>query len=77
MAAVSSQILRLTAAPQEAAYEWRALLSSLPDPQVNPSRDSMAKFLAAHTRSTGSDAATARRRYRGTGAKRRFNPGAA
>jgi hypothetical protein len=44
---VSSQILRLTAAPQEAAYEWQALLSSLPDPQVNPSRDSMAKFLAA------------------------------
>jgi hypothetical protein len=47
MAAVASQILRLTRAPREEAYEWRALLSSVPDPQIHPDRDSMAKFLAA------------------------------
>jgi len=47
MAAVASQILGLTAAPVEQAYEWRALATSLPDPKIHPSRDSMAKFLAA------------------------------
>jgi hypothetical protein len=47
MAAVASQVLRLTAAPEEEAYEWRSLLRSLPDPQIPPARDSMAKFLAA------------------------------
>jgi hypothetical protein len=47
MAAVASQILRLTTAPEEEAYEWRALLRSLPNPQIHPARDSMAKFLAA------------------------------
>ncbi len=28
-------------------YEWHSLLRSLPDPQIHPARDSMAKFLAA------------------------------
>lgn len=47
MAAVASQILRLTAAPEEKAYEWRSLLRRLPDPRIHPARDAMAKFLAA------------------------------
>jgi hypothetical protein len=47
MAAVASQILRLTAAPEEETYEWRSLLRSLPDPQIQPARDSMANFLVA------------------------------
>ena len=47
MAAVTSQILRLTAAAEEGVYEWRSLLRSLPDPQIHPARDSMAKFLVA------------------------------
>ena len=47
MAAVASQILRLTAAPEERAYEWRSLLRRLPDPRIHPARDAIAKFLAA------------------------------
>lgn len=47
MAAVASQILRLTAASQENAYEWRSLVRQLPDPRIHPARDALAKFLAA------------------------------
>lgn len=46
MAAVASQILRLTAAPEEKAYEWRSLVRRLPDPRIHPARDALAKFLS-------------------------------
>ena len=47
MAAVASQVLRLTGAAEEQAYDWRALLRLLPDPVIHPARDALAKFLAA------------------------------
>jgi hypothetical protein len=47
MAAVAAQVLRLTSAPEEQAYDWRSLLHSLPDPQINPARDAMVKFATA------------------------------
>jgi hypothetical protein len=46
MAAVVSEVIRLTAAPGEEAPEWRGLVGRLPDPRIHPARDSMAKFLA-------------------------------
>ena len=47
MAAVASEVLRLTGAPEVQAYEWHSLLRLLPEPRVHPAKDALAKFLAA------------------------------
>ena len=47
MAAVASQVLRLTGAPEVQAYEYRSLLRLLPEPKIHPIRNALAKFLAA------------------------------
>jgi hypothetical protein len=47
MAAVASQVLRLTGAPEEQCFEYRSLLPMLPEPEIHPARDALAKFLAA------------------------------
>ncbi len=47
MAAVASQILRLTGAVADQAYNWPSMLRLLPEPRVHPARDALAKFFAA------------------------------
>ncbi len=47
MAAVASQVLRLTGAAEGQAYDWSSLLRLLPEPRVDTQRDALAKFLAA------------------------------
>ncbi|HKO98447.1 MAG TPA: hypothetical protein VJU86_15730 [Pyrinomonadaceae bacterium] len=46
MAAVASEVLRLTGGDEQ-TFDYRSLLQRLPGPEVSPAKDALAKFLAA------------------------------